>query len=179
VQESVRAPDFSGLGVVAVSSPPPSRCGNVGTRVWCWFPSSVGGATIFGQDSAIGPTERHFHSELGILPILVRMLSLAAAQGQNVRFQKPAQNEHFYRLSCRAERFLLGGTCDKVLTVFNSYAEPTSDVMQKRAAQGFGRPNLCSTETWRQLTFLLAWLESLRIAIVRLASSPTYRSSAH
>ena len=30
------------------------------------------------------------------------MLSLAAAQNQNVRFQKPAQNEHFYRLSCRA-----------------------------------------------------------------------------
>ena len=62
----------------------------------------MGRATIFGQDSAIGPTERHFHSELGILPILVRMLSLAAAQDQNVRFQKPAQNEHFYRLSCRA-----------------------------------------------------------------------------
>jgi hypothetical protein len=29
------------------------RCGNVGTRVWCGFPSSVGRATIFGQDSAI------------------------------------------------------------------------------------------------------------------------------
>jgi hypothetical protein len=54
----------------------------------------------------MGPTERHFHSELGILPILVRMLSLAAAQDQNVRFQKPAQNEHFYRLSCRAENRL-------------------------------------------------------------------------
>jgi hypothetical protein len=36
----------------------------------------VGRATIFRQDSAIGPTERHFHSELGILPISVRMLSL-------------------------------------------------------------------------------------------------------
>jgi hypothetical protein len=48
--------------------------------------------------------ERHFQSELGILPILVRMLSFAAAQDQNVRFQKPAQNEHFYRLSCRAEK---------------------------------------------------------------------------
>jgi hypothetical protein len=32
------------------------------------------------------------------------MLSFAAAQDQNVRFQKPAQNEHFYRLSCRAEK---------------------------------------------------------------------------
>jgi hypothetical protein len=62
----------------------------------------VGRATIFGQDSSIGPTERHFHSELGILPILVRLLSLAEPQDQNVRFQKPAQNEHFYRLSCRA-----------------------------------------------------------------------------
>ena len=62
----------------------------------------MGRATIFGQDSPIGPTERHFHRELGILPILVRMLSLAAAQEQNGRFQKPTQNEHFYRLSCRA-----------------------------------------------------------------------------
>jgi hypothetical protein len=34
------------------------------------------------------------------------MLSLAAAQDQNVRFQKPAQNEHFYRLLCRAEKLL-------------------------------------------------------------------------
>ena len=94
-----------GLVVVAVSSPPSSslwKCGNPRlVRV-----SKLGGrATIFGQDSAIGPTERHFHSELGILPILVRMLSLAAAQDQNVRFQKPAQNEHFYRLSCRAFLF--------------------------------------------------------------------------
>jgi hypothetical protein len=80
------------------------RCGNVGTRVWCGFPSSVGRATIFGQDSAIGPTERHFYSELGILPILVRILSLATAQDQSVRFQKPAHSEHFYRLSCRANK---------------------------------------------------------------------------
>jgi hypothetical protein len=58
---------------------------------------------IFGQESAIGPTERHFHSEPGILPILVQISSLAAAQDQNVRFQKPAQNEHFYRLSRRPE----------------------------------------------------------------------------
>ena len=65
-------------------------------------PERVERATIFGQDSAIGPTDRHFHSELGILPILVRLLSLAEPQYQNVRFQNPAQNEHFYRLSCRA-----------------------------------------------------------------------------
>ena len=32
----------------------------------------------------------------------MRLLSLAEPQDQNVRFQKPAQNEHFYRLSRRA-----------------------------------------------------------------------------
>jgi hypothetical protein len=66
------------------------------------FQARWDGQQIFGQDAARGPTERHFHSEPGILPILMRILSLAAAQDQNVRFQKPTQNEHFYRLSCRA-----------------------------------------------------------------------------
>jgi hypothetical protein len=67
------------------------------------FQARWDGQQIFGQDAARGPTERHFHSEPGILPILMRILSLAAAQDQNVRFQKPTQNEHFYRLSCRAQ----------------------------------------------------------------------------
>ena len=40
--------------------------------------------------SAIGPTERHFHSEPGILPILVQMSSSSAAQDQNSCFQKAA-----------------------------------------------------------------------------------------
>ena len=89
-----------GLVVVAVSSPSSSslwKCGNPRLVLV----SKLGGtATIFGQDSAIGPTERHLHSELGIPPILLRLLSLAESQDQNVRFQNPAQNEHFYRLSC-------------------------------------------------------------------------------
>jgi hypothetical protein len=74
-----------------------------------WEPAFGAGfqARWDGQQSSakiplLGLAERHFHSELGILTILVRMLSFAAAQDQNVRFQKPAQNEHFYRLSCRA-----------------------------------------------------------------------------
>jgi hypothetical protein len=56
----------------------------------------VGRATIFGQDSAIGPTERHFHSELGILPILVRLLSLAEPKEPKCAFPET-----------RAERTLL------------------------------------------------------------------------
>jgi hypothetical protein len=103
VQESVRAPDFGEVGRCRCQQPA------VVVTVEMWEPAFGAGfqarwgrATIFGQDSAMGPTERHFHSELGILPILVRMLSLAAAEDQNVRFQKPTQNEHFYRLSCRA-----------------------------------------------------------------------------
>ena len=70
VQESVRAPDLSGVGLC--------RC----------------------QQAVV----------VGILPILLRMLSWAGAQDQNVRFQKPAQNEHFYRLSCRA-KFLRPFAC--------------------------------------------------------------------
>jgi hypothetical protein len=36
------------------------------------FQARWDGQQIFGQDSATGPTERHFHSEPGILPILVQ-----------------------------------------------------------------------------------------------------------
>jgi hypothetical protein len=39
------------------------------------FQAQWDGQQIFGQASAIGPTERHFHSEPGILPILVQMSS--------------------------------------------------------------------------------------------------------
>jgi hypothetical protein len=54
------------------------------------FQAPWDGQQIFGKDSAIGPTERHFHSEPAILPILVQMSSLGAAQDQNPGFQKAA-----------------------------------------------------------------------------------------
>jgi hypothetical protein len=54
------------------------------------FQARWDGQQVFGQDSLIGPTERHFHSEPAILPILVQMSSLGAAQDQNPRFQKAA-----------------------------------------------------------------------------------------
>jgi hypothetical protein len=59
------------------------------------FPSSVGRATIFGQDSAIGPAEGHFHCELGIPLIFVRLLSLAEPQDQNVRSLRPLSDQGF------------------------------------------------------------------------------------
>jgi hypothetical protein len=107
VQKSVRDPDFSGVGRFRCQQPAVA----VAVEMWepafgAGFQARWDGATIFGQDSAIGPTERHFHSELGILPILVRLLSLAEPTDPNARFQKSAQNEHFYRLSCRAENLI-------------------------------------------------------------------------
>ncbi|MGA2886048.1 MAG: hypothetical protein ABSE80_12990, partial [Halobacteriota archaeon] len=76
VQESVRGPDFSRGG--------PCRCQQpaavVAVEMWesafgAGFQAQWDGQQIFGQASAIGPTERHFHSEPGILPILVQMSS--------------------------------------------------------------------------------------------------------
>jgi hypothetical protein len=39
------------------------RCGNVGTRVLCGFPSSEGRQNLWDKRSIIPPSERHFHSE--------------------------------------------------------------------------------------------------------------------
>jgi hypothetical protein len=82
---------------------PSSSLWKRGTRVWCGF-SQFGGTNnnLRPRFRYQFPTERHFHSELGILPILVRLLSLVESNDQNVRFQKPAQNENFFRLSARA-----------------------------------------------------------------------------
>jgi hypothetical protein len=103
VQESVRDPDFSGVGRFAVSSPPSSslwKCGN---------PRLVRVSKLGGTGNNLRPRFRHrslrasfLHSELGILPSLLRLLSLAEPKDPNARFQKSAQNEHFYRLSCGA-----------------------------------------------------------------------------
>lgn len=91
VQESDRARDFSGVGF-------PAKAGTVAVvAVEMWdlafgagFQAPWDGQQIFGKDSTIGPTERHFHSEPVILPILVQMSSLGAAQDQNPCFQKAA-----------------------------------------------------------------------------------------
>jgi hypothetical protein len=104
VQESVRAPDFSGFGRWSLSAARRRlRCGNVGTRVWCGFPSSVGRATIFCQDSALGPTERHFHSELGILPISVNVVVGRLHKTKMCVSRNPRRTNIF--TDCRAEPF--------------------------------------------------------------------------
>lgn len=91
MQETVRGPDFSRVG--------PYRCQQpaavVAVEMWepafgAGFQARWDGQQIFGQDSATGSTERHFHSEPAILPVLVQMSSLGAAQDQNPRFQKVA-----------------------------------------------------------------------------------------
>jgi hypothetical protein len=48
------------------------------------------GQQIFGKDCAIDPTERHFHGEPAILPVVVQMSSLCAAQCQGPCLQKAA-----------------------------------------------------------------------------------------
>jgi hypothetical protein len=91
VQESDRARDFGGVGF-------PVKAGTgavVAVEMWeptvgAGFQAPWDGQKIFRKDSAIGPTERHFHSEPAILPILVQMSSVGAAQDQNPCFQKAA-----------------------------------------------------------------------------------------
>ena len=102
VQESVRAPILVGLGLVAFSSPPPSslwKCGN---------PRLVRVSKLGGTGNNLRLRFR-YRSHRASFPQRTRNSAhfganvvVAAAQNQNVRFQKPAQNEHFYRLSCRA-----------------------------------------------------------------------------
>jgi hypothetical protein len=105
VQESGGPPDFIGAGACRCQHPAAV------VAVEMWKPASGAGfqarcdrRQIVGQDAVIGPTERHFHSEPQILPILLQVPCLAAAHDENMRLQKPAQNEHFYRLSCRASK---------------------------------------------------------------------------
>jgi hypothetical protein len=106
VQESVRHPDFSGVGRCRCQQPcRRRRCGNVEPGFGAGFQArwdEQQNHNLRPRFRYRFPTERHFHSERGILPILVRFLSLVEPNDQNVRFQKPAQNEHFYRLSARA-----------------------------------------------------------------------------
>ena len=103
VQESGGPPDF--IGAEACRRQHPAAV----VAVEMWEPAAGAGfrarwdkRQIVAQDAAIGPTERHFHSEPQILPILLQMSCLAAARDENMVLQKPAQNEHFSRLSCRA-----------------------------------------------------------------------------
>jgi hypothetical protein len=142
VQESVRDPDFSGVGRCRCQQP-----AVVAVEMWelgLVRVSKLGGtATIVGQDSAIGPTECHFHSELGILPILGRLLSLAEPQDQNVRFQKSTQNEHFYRLACTARNsparkgpFLLGPCLEYPLPPVTSRADKGKHTFQPERLSG-------------------------------------------
>ena len=91
VQETVRGPDFTRVGPCRFQQP----AAVVAVEMWepafgAGFQARWDVQQIFGQDSATGPTERHFHREPAILPILVQMLSLGAAQDQIPRFQKAA-----------------------------------------------------------------------------------------
>jgi len=91
VQESDGKRDFSGVAFPAkTATVAVVAVGNVETRVWCGFPSSVGRATTLRKDSAVGPTERHFHSEPGNSAHFVQMSSSDDAEDENPCFQKAA-----------------------------------------------------------------------------------------
>jgi hypothetical protein len=81
VQESDRARDSSGVGFLAKAG----TVAVVAVEMWepavgAGFQAPWDGQQIFGKDSALGPTERHFHSEPAILPILVQVSSFGVAQ---------------------------------------------------------------------------------------------------
>ena len=91
VQESDRARNSSGFGFRATRG----TVAVVAVGMWkpafgTGFQAPWDGLQIFGKDCAIDPTERHFHREPAILPILVQMSPLGAAQCQNPCFQKAA-----------------------------------------------------------------------------------------
>src|ERR1019366_2746655 len=66
------------------------RCGNVGTRVLCGFPSSEGGQNRWGRRSIIPPSERHFHSEAPVYRPFWRESAVWAAGGAKyLPFRKP------------------------------------------------------------------------------------------
>jgi hypothetical protein len=80
------------------------------------FQARWDGQQIFGQDSAIGPTERHFHSEPGILPILVQMSSLAAAQDQKCAFRETRAERTLLQIVVQT-RFSKGKELTRIVTV--------------------------------------------------------------
>jgi len=91
VQESDKARNSSGFGFRATRG----TVAVVAVGMWkpafgTGFQAPWDGLQIFGKDCAIDPTERHFHREPAILPILVQMSPLGAAQCQNPCFQKAA-----------------------------------------------------------------------------------------
>jgi hypothetical protein len=100
-----KSPRFSWGWALSLSAARRRRCGKCGNARLVRVSKLAGTATIFGQDSAVGPTERHFHSELGILPILLRMLSFAAAQDQMCVSRNPRRTNTF--TDCRAEPLFL------------------------------------------------------------------------
>ena len=91
MQESDRAAISAGLALRLKLVPRRSRSGNVKTQRLVRV-SKLGGTdnNSSGKDSAVGPTERHFHSEPAILPIFVQISSLGVAEDENARFQKAA-----------------------------------------------------------------------------------------
>jgi hypothetical protein len=91
VQESDRARNSSGFGFRANRG----TVAVVAVGMWkpafgAGFQAPWDGQQIFGKDCAIDPTERHFHREPAILPILVQISPLGAAQCQNPCFQEAA-----------------------------------------------------------------------------------------
>jgi hypothetical protein len=60
------------------------RCGNVGTRVLCGFPSSEGGQNRCGRGCIIPPSERHFHGAApGLSATLAGICCLGGRRSQN------------------------------------------------------------------------------------------------
>jgi hypothetical protein len=78
------------------------RCGNVGTRVLCGFPSFEGDMLFTDQRTHFAPSKRHFHSGPSLLACFVRFSIVNCLKNRLPLLQKPASNDVFYTFLRRA-----------------------------------------------------------------------------
>ncbi len=97
------------------------RCGNVGTRVLCGFPSSEGRPNRWSKRSIIPPSERHFHSEAPFIGRSGGNLVFGGRRSGMLPFKKPPRMNVFpdsrsepYELS-QDKRDVYERSCDGAL----------------------------------------------------------------
>ena len=78
------------------------RCGNVGTRVLCGFPSFEGDMLFTDQRTHFAPSKRHFHSGPSLLACFVRFSIFNCLKNRLPLLQKPASHDVFYTFLRRA-----------------------------------------------------------------------------
>ena len=90
------------------------RCGNVGTRVLCGFPSFEGDMLFTDQRTHFAPSKRHFHSGPSLLACFVRFSIVNCLKNRLPLLQKPASNDVFYTFLRRARYSSWMQMCQKL-----------------------------------------------------------------